>query len=212
MKCGTKFVLRLLGVCLIVTLLQSYLLGSHASLNPLSPPPTQSPQDTYSAFISNTNDAYRLIMDAHEKSQAEGGFRASEEVLALAHQAEESMKRAIETLNLEGIPLAERKSQGIELTLLLRETLDRIDKPDVSSIPNAQVVSDTGLEHWEVPNTQIAIVKTVEGFRKDEFLFSEDTLNHIRFFYEEVKDLPYQENSLEDFYRFYIGTPGFLLP
>lgn len=212
MKCGTKFVLRLLGVCLIVTLLQSYLLGSHASLNPLSPPPTQSPQDTYSAFISNTNDAYRLIMDAHEKSQAEGGFRASEEVLALAHQAEESMERAIETLNLEGIPLAERKSQGIELTLLLRETLDRIDKPDVSSIPNAQVVSDTGLEHWEVPNTQIAIVKTVEGFRKDEFLFSEDTLNHIRFFYEEVKDLPYQENSLEDFYRFYIGTPGFLLP
>lgn len=212
MKFGIKFFLRLFSILLITILLQSNFLEAHADLNPISPPPTQSPQDTYSAFINNTNDAYSLIMDAHKKSQAEGGLRASEEVLTLAHQAEEAMERAVETLNLEGIPIAERKSQGIELVLLLRETLDRIERPDVLSIPNAQVVRDKDLDRWEIPHTQIAIVKKVEGFRKDEFLFSEDTLNRIRFFYGEVEDLPYQENGLEGFYRFYIATPGHLLP
>ena len=161
MKFGIKFFLRLFSILLITILLQSNFLEAHADPNPISPPPTQSPQDTYSAFINNTNDAYSLIMDAHKKSQAEGGLRASEEVLTLAHQAEEAMERAVETLNLEGIPIAERKSQGIELVLLLRETLDRIERPDVLSIPNAQVVRDKDLDRWEIPHTQIAIVKKV---------------------------------------------------
>lgn len=212
MKFRAKLVLRVFSILLIIISFQSNFFEAHAGLSPISPPPTQSPQDTYSAFIRNTNDAYNLIMEAHQKSQAEGGLRASEEVLTLASQAEEAMERAIETLNLESVPLAKQKSEGIELVLLLRETLDRIEKPDPSSIPNAEVVSETGLDRWKIPNTHIAIIKSVEGFREDEFLFSEDTLKRVRLFYEEVKDLPYKEGSLEGFYRFYVGTPGTLLP
>ena len=212
MKLGSRFVLRVFSIFLIIFSLQGNVHRVNAELSSISPPPTQSPQDTYSAFLKNTDDAYTLIMEAHRKSQAEGGIRASEEVLTLADQADEAMDRAIETLNLERVPLVEKKSRGIELVLLLRETLDRIEKPEISSIPDAQVVKDIGLDEWEIPNTRIAIVKANKGFRDDEFLFSEETLHQIRYFYEEVKDLPYKENALEGFYQFYVGTPGVLLP
>ena len=212
MQFGSKFVLRVFSMLLIIFSLQGSFLEANAKVNPIAPPPTQSPQATYGAFIANTNDAYSLIMDAHQQSISEGGLWASAEVLNLAAQAEEAIERAIKTLDLKSIPLAKQKSQGIELALLLRETLDRIEKPDIASIPDDQAVKDNDLDRWEIPNTQIAIVQTFEGFREDEFLFSEETLKRLPLFYEEVKDLPYQGNTLEGFYKFYTSTPGFLLP
>jgi MscS family membrane protein len=212
MKIRIKFFVRAFSIILIIFLLQGVLLRVNAGVSPIAPPSTQSPQATYSAFMTNMNDAYSLIMEAHQQSQAEGGMLASAEVENLAAQAEEAMERAIETLNLQNVPLANQESQGIESALLLREILDRIEKPDIASIPDAQSVQEAGIDRWEIPDTQIAIVQITEGFREDEFLFSEETLKHLPLFYSEVKDLPYQEDSLQGFYEFYISTPGSLLP
>jgi MscS family membrane protein len=212
MKRQLHFIVRIISSILIILSLQLHAGGTTTEINPIAPPPTNSPQETYSAFMANMENSYTLIMKAVEQSNAESGFFASDEVLDLAHQAEEAMERAIKTLDVQNIPKVNRVSKSIESALLLREVFDRIEKPNILKIPNHQDVEVSGLTRWQIPKTQLKIVQQVEGFRKDEFLFSAETIRRLPRFYQEIKDLPYKPEALEGFYTFYVSTPGSLLP
>ena len=212
MKRWLGFILKFVSVLTIILALQGTFTIANASLNPIAPPPTQSPRATYDAFLRNTDDAHALILEAYQKSQSEGGLWASPEVLDLSQQAKDALERAIRTLDLQNFSQVNRASKSVELTLMLREILDRVELPNIDSIPDASTVAEKELTRWEIPQTQIAIVKVTDGFYKNEFLFSEETLKRIPRFYKEMVSVPYQDGALEGFYDFYFSTPGSLLP
>ncbi|HIK32327.1 MAG TPA: mechanosensitive ion channel [Oscillatoriales cyanobacterium M59_W2019_021] len=213
MKQVKQFILWAVAAFVAVVLAQSTLPVSSAGLDPLTPPHTESPQETLGQFLENTNEAYRLLMAAHEESKQESGLFHSPPVKALAAQAEEAMERAVRTLNLESVPETSKQRVGLESALKLKEILDRIPLPSLDRVPDVnEVTEDPSLVRWEIPKTEIAIVKSQGGQYADEFLFSPDTIQRLKEFYLEVRDLPYQPGASEGFYDFYISTPGNLLP
>ena len=213
MKQVKHFLLRAIAAMAIVVLFQLTSGTSHAQINPLAPPKTISPQATLEQFLDNTNNAYELLMEAREKSQQEGGLFHSSEVKELAAHAEEAMERAVRTLNLEDVPEANKVREGLESALRLKEVLDRITLPAFERIPDrADVAADPDFDRWEIPGTEIAIVKSNRGRYTDEFLFSPDTVKYLDKYYREVRHLPYKDGASEGFYNFYITTAGGLLP
>ncbi|GEM_PF-1363731 len=216
MKSVPRFLLRMLSVTLIVLSFQGSFVGVNAEIGPIAPPNTQSPRDTYNAFMTNMDQAYELVIEGYRQSKQEPGLFQSAEVKKQAARAEKAMERAIGTLNLQEVSPVIQKNTNIESALLLREILDRIEKPRPEDIPDLEAVKTEGIKRWEIPNTAIAIVQiSDEGWYKNEFrfsLFSEETLKRLELWYGEVKHLPYQEGALEGFYEYYISTPGSLLP
>jgi MscS family membrane protein len=213
MKQVKHFILWAIATFVVVIVAQSVIPVRSAGVSPLMPPHTDSPQETLAQFADNMNDAYRLLMEAHNRSKQEGDWVHSPEVKALAAQAEEATERAVRTLNLQEVPEASKGRVGLESALLLKEILDRIPLPSFDRIPDlSDVAADASLVRWEIPDTEIAIVKGDKGQYSDEYLFSTDTVKHLKDFYLEVRHLPYKPGASEGFYDFYISTPGSLLP
>lgn len=212
MKFFNKQLKRIILGVLIITFLQASILAARTPKNPIAPPNTDSPRATLTEFIDNMNEAYTLIMNAHNQSKQEGGFRHSPSVQTTAYNAQQAFERAIKTLNLSEIPVVIRNDVGAESALMLKEILDRLDLPPLNTIPDQAEVIATKLKIWEIPETQIQLQQVEEGFRSGEFLFSVGTVERLRTFYNEMKTLPYKTQTSPGFYHFYIGTPGHLLP
>ena len=217
MKQVKQLLMRAIAAMAIVILAQSPI--SSAVIKPLAPPNTDNPRSTVLQFVENTNKAHRLLMKAQARSKQEGGLFHSPRVNELAARAEEAMERAVRTLNLQDVPDASKARVGLESALRLKEILDRITLPNVARIPDlADVEADPSLERWEIPGTEIAIVKGKQGQYTDEYLFSPDTVERLKEFYREVREFPYRTNTSasfdtsEGFYEFYISTAGGLLP
>jgi len=207
-----RYISQTLVVIFLIVLSPCLVLGSNPVENPLAPPATHSPRDTLTQFLANTNEAYDLIMAAYTQGKKERGFFYSKAVLTQAHQAEVALERAVKTLSLEDVPPINRKEGGIVSALLLKGILDRINLPAIAQMPDEATVVAEGLTHWEIPNTEIAIVKIEDGFHTGEFLFSAETVKHLKTFYQKVQSLPYKPHASKGFYKFYISTPGNLLP
>ncbi|MGD1715812.1 mechanosensitive ion channel family protein [Dapis sp. BLCC M172] len=184
--------------------------------NPLRPPATNSPRATLNGFMDSMNEAYQLITEAEEQSKQEGGLWHSKAVKEKGQEAEWALRRAVDTLNLQGIPPINRSDIGTENALMLKEVLDRLQLPKANTLPNARDVESQELKRWEIPGTEIAIELVEDGFNQSEFLFSPGTIKRIKGFYELIERRPYYESNSwrtsPDFYRFYITTPGHLLP
>ncbi len=211
-----KLLLRALAVLIIVLLTQYAVIGISPDDNPLRPPATDSPRDTLSAFMTNMNEAYQLIKEAEEQTKKERGLWHSQAVQKKGDRAILSMRRAINALNLVDVPPIFLQDFGTESALMLKEVLDRLELPQVNDIPGQEDVVSKSLTHWEIPGSEIAIELVEEGFNVNEFLFSPETVKRIKTFYELTKQLePNKLNSWKNspgFYKFYITTPGQLLP
>ncbi|MEM1170520.1 MAG: mechanosensitive ion channel family protein [Cyanobacteria bacterium P01_H01_bin.35] len=166
--------------------------------------------------MNNMNEAYTLIIEAQEQSKKEGGLWHSQAVRKKGYQANKALRRAIDALNLADIPPINRQDIGTESALMLKEILDRLKLPKANMIPSQEDILSESLTHWEIPGSEIAIELVEEGFNVNEFLFTPETVNRISKFYELIEKYPYYEfNSWKTspgFYRFYITTPGHLLP
>jgi len=209
--------------------------------NPLAPPDTSSPRGTLQSFIENVRDAYDVLMPAYASYLAEPGLFPQERARKEAAVAEESLDRAVRTLDLSEVPPAFRKEVGLERALLLKEVLDRIPMPPLETIPGASAwgkgeaakidaAPDSGdadqdagqgegevevlteVRRWVLPDTEIAIARIEEGPRKGEYLFTPATVERVEEFYEQVRSLPYHQGATEGFYKFIISSPGLLPP
>src|SRR5690606_23976820 len=65
---------------------------------------------------------------------------------------------------------------------------------------------------WNVPGTEIRILRVSEGALAGQYLFSRETVRQLNDFYEAIRDRPNLTDSGEDFYDFYSMSPGSLLP
>jgi small-conductance mechanosensitive channel len=140
----------------------------------------------------------------------------------MAKQAEELIERAVDCLDLRGVPPKLKQDVGYESAIMLKEIFDRIELPPFEEIPDAKAIETeeeqekvADLTRWRLPNTEIFIeMVEEEGQTEGQFLFSPDTVARLEEFYKEVKELPYVTDRLitHDFLEFYISTPGRLLP
>jgi MscS family membrane protein len=65
-----------------------------------------------------------------------------------------------------------------------------------------------------MPHTDIVIARVEDGPRKNEYLFTPETVKRLDEFYDKVKELPYRTSdyATSGFYNFFISSPGKLLP
>ena len=165
--------------------------------DPLRPPDTSSPRDVMRSFINGSSAAYHRYL--------EGGQRTRDSLGAM-----EPLRRAVRTLDLSEVPPALVDNVGLELTLLLKEVLDRIELPPSTTIPGDD---DPSLPtKWTIPETEITIASVEKGPRAGEYLFTPDTVARVHEFYERVKHLPYQPAASERFYELYVSAPGWMIP
>ncbi|WP_433989464.1 hypothetical protein SuNHUV7_41020 (plasmid) [Pseudoseohaeicola sp. NH-UV-7] len=157
--------------------------------HPLRPPQTGSPQATLQSFVNAMDEVYVIATG--------DGARGSDTVLPL--------RRAAATIDMSAFPAEIRRSQSIEMALMLDEVLDRIGLPDLSTVPSA---ASELPEKWRIPNTPITISLIDEGPRSGEYLFTSQTAQNIREYYESVRDLPYSNATTPGLYTAYLTTPG----
>jgi MscS family membrane protein len=189
-----------LGLCLLLLLPSLPLAASSTddtSLNghPLRPSDTTSPQATLRSF----QETAREVVRRHR-----GRLPPADVDRAIA--------KVLDTVNLSGLPPAERVDQGVELATLLLDILGRIALPPLAEIPDAAAVEASGLKRWTIPDTEITIARTEEGREAGRFQFTWPTMQQLPVFYELVKHLPPKPGSLAGVYEEWSYAPGPWIP
>lgn len=93
--------------------------------------------------------------------------------------AEAAMVRAICCFDLSEVAPILAENIGRESVLLLSEILNRIEVPALDYIPNRDEVRRDELERWYIPLSGITLHRVSEGDRKNEFLFTPETVNNV---------------------------------
>ena len=123
-------------------------------------------------------------------------------------EAESLLARASRTLDLSHVPPVELEHRRLELTLQLKEILDRVPLPPSNELP----AGDTKLQSWKVPGTEIRLIRMPDGPRAGEYLFSSETVDLLSGFYQLIRHEPDLNGTTADFYDFFSQSPGYLLP
>jgi MscS family membrane protein len=186
--------------------------GAVGNLRLLAPVETSSPRATLEGFRSSVSQASALLMEAYRQNKSEPGWRRSQAVVEKVAEAEMLLARAARALDLQNIPPVEFEHRSLEATLLLKEILDRVPLPDPNAIPGDAHGMTQPVSNWNVPGTEIRIVRVADGPRAGEYLFSSDTVQRLDDFYNLIRKQPNLGGSTEDFYDFFSQSPGRLLP
>ena len=156
-------------------------LSLSAQVNPtalsyLRPVNNQSPRECLRSFLSN--------MNVYHKANKNKDY----------NQMKVSMQRALQSLDLSQIPKLLREEQGEEAAIYLKETIDRIFIPNYEEIPDIEFDSNKrGV--WHLANTSITIARVTSSKDIESYLFSNNTIQHIKTFYNKVNHLPYVQGS-----------------
>lgn len=178
----------------------------------LAPAETSSPRATLEDFRNSARRATDLLMDAYRENGSEPGLFWSKGVKEKVKEAEALLARAARALDLRDIPPVELEHRRLETTLLLKEVLDRVPMPQADAVPGAGEAGKSPIPSWNVPGTEIRIVRVSEGPRAGEYLFSRETVQQLGDFYRLVRDQPDTSGATADFYDFFSQSPGHLLP
>ena len=141
--------------------------------HPLEPPDRSSPRATLTAFLDSIEEAWNLYEAGDPNFQ-------------------QPFRVARDCLDLSQIPPLVFREVSAETALILKDVLDRIELPPDDEIPDAAAVSELGISRWVIPHTEIALVRTLEGESKGEWLFSIRTVARAEEYFERVRHLPYQ--------------------
>jgi MscS family membrane protein len=205
----------LVGALLLVLFIVLQVLGTPQALGGLgflSPAQTSSPRATLEGFRADASRATALLMEAYRESRSEPGLSLSESVTRKAAEADALLARASTTLDLRDIPPVELEHRRLESVILLKEILDRVPLPDLGTIPGDDEVAAKPPASWNVPGTDLRIVRIADGPRAGEYLFSSSTVLRLEGIYRLVRNEPHLSGAQTDFYDFFSQSPGHLLP
>ena len=164
-------------IAFIFVLVLITLSGQARASSPLAPLKTETPRQTMATFIEAMND-YKQGVRTGINSQ-------------LAR-----IDDAVRCMNLDDISIMSRQTVGREAAVMLKEVIDRVIVLDYNKIPGEKELKDGEIkDKWRLKDTEIKIVLIAAGERKGEWLFSQDTIQRAREFYEKVKNLPYIEGG-----------------
>ncbi|MGV0817252.1 mechanosensitive ion channel family protein [Martelella sp. AMO21009] len=140
---------------------------------------TDSPRYTMESFL-NASDALQDSVEAYLEDPS------------LELQAEIALfsDLLVDLVDLENVAAATRRETGIRTFEYLMDIFGRIGPPDVTMFPDLDMASGTGSDSFRIPNTPLRIERVVNGPRKGEFLFAEETVRVAPRFFEAVRHLP----------------------
>ena len=169
--------------------------------HPLEAADTSSPGATLKSFVTGMHDLYEHAGSEERYSQTPTGERWVR-------------SRFFRCLDLSALAPAVRPSLAREAAACLKEVLDRIELPPERAWPDSEELADNPITKWILPHTDIAIVRIVDGPRKDEFLFSVEAVDRAGECYQLIKQEDYIERdwATPDFYEWFISEPGRMIP
>jgi MscS family membrane protein len=171
------------------------ILGAINDPYPLRQADTSSPRDTLLSFIRDFSQGVEAW--ENDGTQAE---------------IYRPLYRASETFDGSELSSVQRLATGAAKMALLQEILDRIELPPFDEIPGDEEVANQGIKRWTIPNTKIEIAKIEEGPNAGQFLFTKETIDHLKNYYEMAKDLPYREGAFINLYENILSSPGAWIP
>lgn len=134
--------------------------------NPLSPLKLDSPRETMKVFMHSMNEYKR-------------GVEKNEESKKLA------IEKAIRCLDLSEIAPLLKEEKGKEAAIFLKETIDRV------YVLELEKISETAVDKWVIPDTEITIAKINSGNRSGEFVFTTETVASASEYYRKTSHMPY---------------------
>ena len=162
----------LLIVRLVFAFLFSIFYSTHLlAIDVLKPVKTDTPQDTMKTFMTAMNRYHEGV-----KTDDEQKIRA--------------IDKAIRTLNLDHVTTLLKEETGRKAAIYLKEVIDRVIEIDYSRIPPGENAPSLG-EFWRLKDTEITIRKVDIGERRGEYLFSQQTVDQAKTYYEQVKNYDY---------------------
>ena len=188
----------LLLLCLPVT-------GVADDAHPLDPLDLSSPRATLNDFLTASDAFFSLLRD-EEHWQAPSR--------ATAYRLSDALTPLERTLDLSEIPPASRRDLGRDGVVYLYEVLSRIELPPEADIPGAAAFADNKSASWTIPHTEITLLRSADGPRAGQFLFSSSTVLRAEEFYEKVRTLAYRRDvPLKNYaeMRPYLSTGGWLI-
>jgi MscS family membrane protein len=185
---------------------------------PISPPDTTSPRASLESFMVLMSEASRVWRDVRDAFRDSGRAFMSEEENRQVEVVRLLISKAREIFDLSDVPETARTAVGVEVVLQFQEILDRIFLPPLDEIPgdragsflHAKEASDLP-ERWTIPGTSIVFQRTDAAKGDLKYLVSRETVDRIPDDYESVKMFPTRSDKGEDFYEYYIYTPGYLV-
>jgi len=192
---------------LIALLLPLMLAGTARAQHPLEPVDTSSPRATMTSFLALTEEGARRYSEYRDSPSP-----ATENALLRFTQ------KARGLLDLSQVPAAARREVGGETFVLLWEVIARLELPDLAAIPDVPADKEGDEKvgqptRWRIPGTEITIAQVEKGPRAGEFLFSPNTVERARLFYEAARELPYlRPMPSENLVRTAQSLTGWMIP
>lgn len=166
------------------------------------PADTSSPRATLKTFVDSTNELYEALKTNKYYDKSSDDYRLL-------------VSRILDCLDTSELPSFARDERAAEVTICIKEILDRVELPPWNDIPGEKEIIDVSgsylITRYRIPGTRLSIMKMEEGPRKHEFLFSAGTVDRAVNYYHDLENLPYRKNGPKvspDFYQGFISLPG----
>lgn len=187
-------------VCLLVTLfapelwadpdndvedvLRGSLLSEVGIETPVFVPENGDPQTTVQSFQEQTRKIRDLFVQHPEGIDGE----VEDDLIEL-------FARGTYLIDVSDLPKADRFTRAHVAICQLSEVLDRIPLPPIEQVPDAEATQTQKLDFWRIPGTGIALSRIQEGPRKDEWIFSKETVEQLDRLYHKLRKKPYREDA-----------------
>jgi MscS family membrane protein len=170
---------------------------------PLEPADTSSPRATLRSFVEILDATYGRTAKMLKSYSASGRLFFDNAEIKIFQENRRDLLKASRCLELAPVSPILKDRVAADRTILLKEIFDRVPLPDFDTVPDAEQMREMGSKRWIVPKTEIEIILVEEGPRRGEYLFSEDSVERLLKFYEQVKTLPYTPGPANALYVSY---------
>lgn len=170
---------------LAALLLLFVIANTSGAQNPLKPLDTSSPRATLESFLANTDEGARLYNEYRNSPSRDSYY-------AFYH----TWSKGLRLIDISQVAPAAQHEVASNARRLLVEVIARVELPEFGDIPDAHESSESEqrggpLDYWRLPGTEITITRVEEGPRNGEYLFSPDTVERVRSFYQAAQYMPY---------------------
>jgi len=172
-------------------------------VGPLEPADTTSPQATLRSFIEILDKTYDRTGKMLKSYSASGRLYFDGVERKIFNENRRDLLKASRCLKIAPVSPILKDRVAADRTILLKEIFDRIPLPDIETVPDAEKMREMGSKRWIVPKTEIEIILVEEGPRTGEYLFSEDSVDRLLEFYQQVKHEPYTPGPANALYVSY---------
>lgn len=163
---------------------------------------TSSPRNTLRSFVDSCNQLHELIQQKNSFDKSDPEFRA----LSL---------RILDCLDTRDLPAFLREERAAEVSVAIKEILDRIEVPPWEDIPGVEEIEATEgskrLLLWRLPESRLVIARATSGDEQGEYMFSPDVVRLAVRRYREMSYAPYRSGDPKTspgFRQWYISAPG----